>query len=456
MEKNNNKIHILIADDEVVLTSSLKNVLEKLGYKVSVCNRGNEILNFVKRENFHIIFLDIFLGDANGIEILKKIKLEFQFIPVIMITANSDITTAVYAMKEGAYDYITKPFDIKKIIEAIQKNVDVGKISNSKLQLSEIIAQSEEMKNILNMAKQLSVSGTTTVLLQGESGTGKEIIAKEIHNLSQRKNRNFISVNCGAIPKELAESELFGYEKGAFTGASEKIKQGKFELASGGTILLDEIGELNLELQVKLLRVLEEKKIYRLGGTKEIEIDVRIIASSNRNLQEEVLNKRFREDLFYRLNVATIYISPLRERKKDIVPLGESFLKEFSKEFSKNGFSFSDASKNFLENYNWKGNVRELRNAIERVVLLNQPCKILPKHFLFLLSSQVEKRIQSQEEGISLDKLKVKKILRDAIIKSLIETNGNQLQASILLGISRTALRHRIKTLKIDLEQIKG
>jgi two-component system response regulator AtoC len=296
-------------------------------------------------------------------------------------------------------------------------------------------------------------------LISGETGTGKELIARYIHEKSSRREGPFIAINCGAIPKDLIESELFGYERGAFTGATDKMKPGKFELANGGTILLDEVGELSPEAQVKLLRVLQDKKFYRLGGTKEIKVDVRVIASTNKNLKEEVNAGRFRSDLFYRLNVATIYLPPLRERKEDIPLLVNAFIDEFNKKFGKNFIGVDEKAMEILKSYHWPGNIRELRNTIERIILVENDSKIRPEHVKHLQSTPIQ--LVSQQNGESDFVLKIPptgvtmdKVLRELIIQTLKITNGNQIQAAKILGITRSKLRYRMEQLKIEQKKI--
>ncbi|MBS4028616.1 MAG: sigma-54-dependent Fis family transcriptional regulator [Ignavibacteriales bacterium] len=473
MEKNK-KIKVLIADDEVLLTNSLKSILVRYGYEVAVCYSGAEVFPMMEHFQPDMVLLDIFLGDMNGIELMKRLHEEQGDLPVVMITANSDVNMAVRAMKEGALDYVVKPFDLDILHSIIQKAIDTASVRSSfrpKLALkkssflSSVIAESDEMKNVMKTVQHFAMSTSTTVLVQGESGTGKELVSRAIHHTSSRCNGPFISINCGAIPRDLAESEFFGYEKGAFTGASEKLKQGKFELAHTGTLLLDEIGELSLDMQVKLLRVLEEKRFYRLGGTKEIEVDVRVIASSNRDLMNEVEQHRFREDLYYRLNVATITIPPLRERIKDILPLAEKCLEEFSEKFRKQKFTLSSEAKIFLQQYSWRGNVRELRNSLERIVLLNEPCEIIVSQFSFMKSPQngfnnfspsSNGRTETSpaklfvENGLSGDAAK-----RDVIIKTLAETGGNLVKAAKLLGLTRSQLRYRVEQLGIKVSKLK-
>ena len=315
------KARILIGDDEIILTSTLNKILTDLGYGVTVCNKGEDLFQFLAECKPDLVLLDIYLGEVNGIQLLNRMRSEGIAIPVIMMTAHSDVALAVRAMKEGAADFVVKPFDLNHLGVLIEKNLDYASLQTKVKLLEEelqeerpaggIIGKSPALRRVLDTAEKLAQGDNTTVLLEGESGTGKELVARFIHQKSARAETPFITINCGAIPKDLAESEFFGYEKGAFTGATERMKQGKFELAHGGTILLDEVRELSLDMQVKLLRVLEERRFYRLGGTKEISVDVRVIAASNRELTNEVEAGRFREDLFYRLNVASIRIPPL-------------------------------------------------------------------------------------------------------------------------------------------------
>jgi DNA-binding NtrC family response regulator len=463
------KGRILVADDERTLTVSLRNVLSDAGYTVAVCGSREEFLLQFSSFNPDIIFLDIYLGTANGIQILKQIKSEGWGGPVIMMTAHSDVSLAVQAMKEGAADFMVKPFDLDHLIVVIEKNLEFAHLE-SRVQLlqeelesersrSGIIGKSAALRRILDMAEKFAHGETTTVLLEGESGTGKEVIARFIHQKSTRADKPFVAFNCGAIPKDLAESEFFGYERGAFTGATEKMKQGKFELAGGGTILLDEIAELSLDMQVKLLRVLEEKRFYRLGGTREIDVDVRIIAASNRDLSKEVEGGRFREDLFYRLNVAVLKVPPLRDRKEDIEALTYAFVQEFSKKFLKPVPHLVPEALQILEGLSWKGNVRELRNAIERIVLLNDAPSITAEHLDFLNPVQrvLHQAAKNADGGFSLQipsaGVRMSEVLKDLILKTLEITGGNQVQASKVLGVTRSKLRYKMDQLGIKPEQ---
>ena len=415
------KYKIMVVDDDRFIRESLLNIFDEKKYELVLCENGKTALEKIEEETPDAVLLDIMLGDMSGIDVLKKIKSNNSEIPIVMITAYTDVETVVSAIKFGAYDYLAKPLDLDRIEIVIKRVLDRIRLSkenqNLKQELKDkeeffkVISYSPQMSRVFKLAAEYAKSSDTTVLIEGESGTGKEIIARYILGKSARANEPFVAINCGAIPKDLIESELFGYEKGAFTGAQYKTNAGKFELADEGTILLDEIGELSPEAQVKLLRVLQEKKFFRIGGTKEISVDVRIIVSTNKILEEEIEKGNFREDLFYRLNVARLKIPALRERRKDIVPFAELFIREFNKKFNKNISVISKDAKDYLLSYLWKGNVRELRNAIERAVLLSQDTIIKKDDFNFLdYKSVFEKRktdkiIDMPSGGISIDKV---------------------------------------------------
>lgn len=461
------KIKILVVDDEPMIVQTFEKILSNWGYEVSTCYDGKNLFSVLAQKHPDLILLDVYLGESNGIQLLKKIIEEGWNIPVVIITGQANVNLAVEAMKEGAEDFIEKPVDLNRLKVIIEKVLTQHRLLNQvnllKEELEEIrphsgvIYTSNEIRNVLQIANRFAKSNTT-ILLEGESGTGKELIARYIFENSDRADRPFVTINCGAIPKDLAESEFFGYEKGAFTGASEKMKLGKFELADGGTILLDEIGELSLEMQVKMLRILEEKKFYRLGGTSEIKVDVRVIAATNRNLSKEVAAGRFREDLYYRINVASLHIPPLRERPEDIPLLAAAFQEEFSKRFGKPNIKISKEAIDYLKSYHWKGNVRELRNAIERVNLLNDNSILKIEHFNFLqpTAHKAEDRKTTNGEYI-LDipptGIKMEKIVKDVILKTLMLTNGNQVHAAKILGISRSKLRYRMEQLGIDADK---
>jgi DNA-binding NtrC family response regulator len=463
------KGRILIADDEPIISQTLQKVFSASQFEVYECNSGERLITAVEESQPHIVFLDIYFGNYNGIELLKKLKAEGWKVPVVIMTAFADVSIAVQAMKEGATDFITKPFDLHYLNLVVQKIMDYNNL-NTKVKVLQaeltsqqvthgIIGNSSIIRQLLQSSERLAASDSTTVLLQGESGTGKELFARYIHQKSIRNEKPFVTINCGAIPKDLAESELFGYEKGAFTGAGEKMKQGKFELADGGTILLDEIGELSLDLQVKLLRVLEEKKFYRLGGTREIKVDVRVLAATNRNLRQEVEEGRFRDDLYYRLNVAIMHIPPLRERPEDIIHLATMFLQEFARKFTKETPVLTEGTVEHLKRLPWKGNVRELKNAIERVMLLNDVSVLREDHFKFLMPPGED--IASLSAGdpnvftlqIPSSGITMKEVLRELILKTLALTNGNQVRAAKILEITRSKLRYRMEQLNIQAEQ---
>jgi len=469
MEVPMSKARILVADDELLLANSLQKILTESGYQVVTCTNGESFFSMLEQVRPDLVLLDIYLGDHNGVRLLKQMKADGWGLPVVMMTAHAEISLAVEAMKLGASDFLAKPFDlnylkvlIEKTLERVQLQAKVQVLQHEldeQRSRSGIIGKTPKLRHIMDTAEKLALGDTTTVLLEGESGVGKELIARFIHQKSVRSEKVFITLNCGAIPKDLAESEFFGYEKGAFTGATEKMKQGKFELADGGTILLDEIGELSLDMQVKLLRVLEEKRFYRLGGTREITIDVRVIGATNRDLAKEVEAGRFREDLFYRLNVAVVRVPPLRERKEDIAALAQAFLQEFSKKFTKPLPALSEEALQFLEQLPWKGNIRELRNALERVVLLNESTRLTPEHFSFLragangASQKISPNGKTFVLDISPNGVEMKEVISALILKTLTITCGNQVQAAKLLGVTRSKLRYRMDLLGIQPEQ---
>jgi len=454
---------ILLIDDDNLFSTALERILVKLDYNVRVCQDAGRVFEILEIYEPDIILLDIYLTTHNGLDILKILQKDHPDIPVVMITGYADVKIAVTAMKHGAYDFLLKPIDIEQLNTTLRKITSHLNLKNEVIKFQTILSpdvqiereyfgKSKSIQKVLNAVEKLAVSDNTTILLEGESGTGKEVFARYIHQLSPRKNKVFVAVNCATITKELAESELFGHEKGAFTGAAQRTKLGKFELADGGTILLDEIGELNLDLQVKLLRVLQEKKFYRLGGEKEISVDVRILAATNRNLEDEVQKKHFREDLFYRLNVARITIPPLRERKDDIALLVYSFMNEFAQKFFKTIKGIEPDVLKLLESQYWKGNVRELRNVMERAILMMDGDELRIKHFNFLID-EVKKKpkddnlfsLKIPKEGISIDS-----VIKTLILKTLDITKGNQVKAAKVLGLSRSKLRYRMTQLGIE------
>ncbi|MDP6038400.1 MAG: sigma-54 dependent transcriptional regulator, partial [Candidatus Latescibacteria bacterium] len=447
----------------------LKRMLSREGYEVVMAFDGEDGVEVADQENPDLILLDLGLPGIDGIETLKRIKQNEPDIAAIMITAEGSIESAVAAMKAGARNYVTKPFNADEIrllvsesLETVRLRREVNILRSAQrdtFDLNQIIANSETFKKNIRLSQRIAQSETTTVLIEGESGTGKEVIAKLVHYSGPRAQGPFVPINCGAIPKDLVESELFGSEKGAFTGAAQ-TRAGKFESADGGTLFLDEVGELSLDNQIKLLRVLEEKSFFRLGGNKNIQVDVRIVAATNRDLIKAIDTGEFREDLYYRLNVAGIYISPLRERQEDIIPLAEQFIAEFCGAFGKPHLKIVPEAEERLLTYDWKGNVRELRNAIERIALLEEGDEICPHHLHFLRPNRSQHRpvVQTPEvlsadtetensesvfalppEGVVLDDLN-----KDLIQQALALTGGNQVRAAQLLGLTRGTLRYRL------------
>ncbi len=440
---------ILVVDDEAKMRRVLQMILQKEGYEITTAKDGREALQKVERENFDLVLTDMKMPGLSGIDLLKKIRESDEEIPVIMITAYGTVETAVKAMKEGAHDYLLKPFekDEMKIIVAnalkmktlVRENRYLRGELEKKYKLDNIIGKSPQMQEVYKILRQVA-NTKTTVLIQGETGTGKTLVARALHFNSSRKEKPFIHVNCAAFPETLLESELFGHVKGAFTDAVAN-KPGKFELANGGTIFLDEIIELSPMLQVKLLRILQEREFERVGGIKTIKINVRVIAATNRNIKRALKEGLLREDLYYRLNVISIKIPPLREYKEDIPLLVEYFLQKFNGESGKNIKGVSPQAMKMLMNYDWPGNIREVENIIERAVILSSEDVILPQSLpLHLEEEPDEMEIHIPPEGIALGKVE-----KNLIAEALKITRGNQNKAAKLLGITRNTLRYRVK-----------
>ncbi len=460
------KPRILIIDDDNLVCISLKKALTRLDNDVDICMEGEKAIHAIKTFEPDLILLDIYLTTHNGLELLKTIKNEGINSPVIMITGYADVNIAVSAIKGGALDFLLKPIDMEQLQLVIEKAMENIRLKDEVNKLStlleddylskEFFGKSRKIQKLVNSVEKLAQSSDTTILIDGESGTGKEMFARFIHQRSPRSQKAFIQINCSAIPKELAESEFFGHEKGAFTGASNKTKLGKFELANGGTILLDEIGELTLDLQVKLLRVLQEKKFYRVGGEREIKVDVRILAATNRDLEEEVAKGNFREDLFYRINVANVYVPSLKERTEDLPYLAYSFLIEFAKKFNNNVTSIDEKAIDILKTHEWKGNIRELRNIMERVMLLADEDTIKDYHLNFLVDKIEANESQSGRFNLEIPPsgIKMEIVLKDLILKTLNITDGNQVKAAKVLGLSRSKLRYRME--QFDIEVVKN
>jgi len=451
------KDKILVADDEQSMREFLDIMLKKEGYKVSLASNGEEVVKLIDNDLFDLVLMDIRMPKLDGISALKKIKSTSPETVVIMITAYASADTAIKAMKEGAYDYITKPFkveEIKLIINnALEKknlqkeNILLKQVVRDRYHFGNIIGQSPKMMALYDLLEKVSPT-KTNILIAGESGTGKELVAKAIHYNSIRKEKPFVTLNCGAIPESLIESELFGHMKGAFTDAIA-TKKGLFEVADEGTIFLDEISELPLLMQVKLLRVLQDKEFKRVGGTEDIRVDVRIISATNKDLEEAVKEKHFREDLFYRLNVIQIKLPPLRDRKEDIPILAGHFLKKYSEELNKNILKTSPEALQILLNYEYPGNVRELQNIIERAVALESGQELTVHNLSSYLSEQPLLRkgpidIEIPNEGIDLEKM-VEDLERTLLLKALDKTKGIKKKAAELLRINFRSMRYRLE-----------
>jgi DNA-binding NtrC family response regulator len=448
---------ILIVDDDKLLQNSLKNILAEK-YETVVVGSGEDAVALLKKNPVDLVLLDIRLPGQDGIETLKRIKAMGGDHLVIMMTAYEDVKTVITSMKMGAHDYLVKPLEIDELEIIVEKALENLKLKKEveelrrhylkEFNVDNIVGESPAIRQAIEFADKVAKSYDTTVLIEGETGVGKEVIARTIHHRSNRFNKPFLVINCGAISKDLVESELFGYEKGTFTGGLQEGKKGKLELAEGGTLLLDEISELLAASQVKLLRFLEEKEFFPVGGTQKKKVDIRIIAATNKNLEQEVKAGRFREDLYYRLNVAKITIPPLRERSADIIPLSLFFMKGFNEKFGKNFRGISPEARHLLVNYPWRGNVRELRNAIERVILMEEGPEIQPAHLSFLGISPPEATgrlpddsgIKIPAHGLNLDELN-----KGLIIRALELSNGNRTRAAKLLGISRPTLIYRLE-----------
>lgn len=445
---------VLVIDDEKNMRWAIKKALEKEGYMIYEAANGQEGLEKLEETYPNLILLDLRMPIMDGMEALQRIKKINEDIPVIMLTAHGTMESAVEAMKLGALDYISKPFDIEELKILIKKALDVGELKEQVSYLREelekntgktIIGESPKMKELLKVVERVA-NTNATILILGESGTGKEVIANIIHYNSDRRDKPYVKINCGAIPENLIESELFGYEKGAFTGAIAR-KIGKFEKARGGTILLDEIGELDLAMQVKLLRVLQEKEFERVGGNEVVKIDIRVIAATNRDLLKMVQEGSFREDLYYRLNVIPIQIPPLRDRKEDIPLLIEYFLNHYGGEIGRKNMSINKEVQEKMIDYKWDGNIRELENVVERMTILSQQNIInqenLPREIAYL--ERVEEEFTLPEEGICMEDLEQKFILQ-----ALERTEYNQTKAAKLLGMSRHTLLYRMEKYKIE------
>ncbi|OGP55938.1 MAG: Fis family transcriptional regulator [Deltaproteobacteria bacterium RBG_13_52_11b] len=447
---------ILVADDEQSMREFLEIMLKKEGYKVSLASSGEEVVKLMEKDIYDLILMDIRMPKLDGISALKKAKTISPETVVIMITAYASADTAIKAMKEGAYDYITKPFKIEEIKLIIKNALEKKNLQKENILLKQVVRERYHFENIIGQSSKMlelydlleKVAPTkTNILITGESGTGKELVAKAIHYNSPRKDKPFVTLNCGAIPETLIESELFGHMKGAFTDAIA-TKKGLFEVADEGTILLDEISELPLMMQVKLLRVLQDREFKRVGGTEDVRVDVRIISATNKDLEEGVREKRFREDLYYRLNVIQIRLPSLRERKEDIPVLVKHFLKKYSEELNKNISTLSPDALRILLNYHYPGNVRELQNIVERAVALESTQELTALNLSSYLNEQMPLKKQFDldipSEGIDLEKV-VEEIERGLLLKALDKTKGIKKKAAELLHINFRSMRYRLE-----------
>jgi DNA-binding NtrC family response regulator len=452
------KIKILVVDDKAVMRDTMSDWLGEKGYDVVPVCSGMEAIEKVKRESFNVAFVDMKMPGLDGIEVLEAIKRINPDIAVIIMTAYATIETAIVSMKKGAYDYLVKPFSLDeaelivrktvKYQELVAENILLRQQLEEKYSLKNIIGKSQQMKDVLELVENIADSNST-VLIQGASGTGKEVIARLIHLKSLRRDKSFIAANCAAIPRELLESELFGHEKGAFTGATYN-KKGRFELANGGTLFLDEVGEMSLNAQVHLLRVLQEREFRRVGGAELIKIDVRIIASSNTNLEQAVIEGKFREDLFYRLNVITIYLSKLKERKEDIPLLVDHFLTKYGLESGRGKKSMSQEVLDLLMKYDWPGNIRELENLIERLVILCKDKIIRPEY----LPQNIKKEPKG-ELSIFIPNKQLEEVEKQYIHEVLKKNNWNKSKSARILGIERMTLYKKIKKYNLKKEGLE-
>ncbi|MBW1815334.1 MAG: sigma-54-dependent Fis family transcriptional regulator [Deltaproteobacteria bacterium] len=439
---------ILIVDDEEIMRESLAGWLSRDDHEVDTASSGEEALEKLKDRRFDILLVDIKMEGISGLEVLKQVKENDPDVAVIMITAYGSIPTAIEAIKNGAYDYLLKPFEpaelgvlIERIIEhqaQVREHLFLKQQHKDRTRFENMIGQSKPMQEVFDLIEDIAPSDATA-LITGETGTGKELAAKAIHTNSPWQNGPFVVVNCGAIPEHLMESELFGHQKGAFTDAKE-TKKGRLELAHGGTLFLDEIGEISMRMQIDLLRVLEEHLFYRVGGTQPISVDFRVIAATNKNLEQEIKTGSFREDLYYRLNVISLKMPPLRERKEDIPLLAEQFLNRFSQETNKPIDRISREALDEMMLYEWPGNVRELENAIERAVVVGKSRDILPEYLPIFRSEYI----------VTPHSKSIQEVEKNHIAQILTDNHWNISKTSKILGIDRSTLYSKIKRYEIS------
>jgi nitrogen regulation protein NR(I) len=467
---------ILIVDDDITLCHFLTKALSQMGYQVILCHSGRDALDVVRKQEIDLILLDNKLPDRNGLEILKEVKRDHPKVSVIIMTAFGTTETAIEAMKVGAFDYILKPFELDEISEFVAKGLEAHRLmkravaipalSEFKEDSDQLIGKSKVMQEVYKLIGQVAKSDVN-VLIRGESGAGKELVARAIYQHSRRKDHPFLAINCAAIPETLLESELFGFEKGAFTGANKR-RIGKFEQCDKGTILLDEIGDMSLSTQAKILRVLQEGEFERIGGNETIKVDVRLLTSTNRKLEELIKEGKFREDLYYRLKIMSVTLPPLREHKEDIKELTEYFFHLYNQQLGAKVSHIDPSVFEKLASYDWPGNVRELANTINRSLILCKGEVMTDEDIVFDAESEVISFANEQELENNLAKMLgplftdilrfwgkglrsnlLEKIEKFLVQKALAETKGNQVQASKLLGISRNTLRHRIEKYRL-------
>jgi nitrogen regulation protein NR(I) len=469
--------HILIIDDDESVRDALKVFLEEKGYKVTTASSGQDGIDLLKKEKFDVFLIDLIMPGMGGLDVIKELSAFNITTPGIVVTAYASVQTAVDAMKLGAFDYVTKPFVLDELMIIINRAINVSKLKRENLMLKKqlkrkydfegLVGDASQMQQVFEMIEKVADTDST-ILITGKSGTGKELIAKTIHYNSSRSQKSFVPLNCAAIPRDLLESELFGHEKGAFTGALT-TRLGRFELAHEGTLFLDEIGELDPSLQVKLLRVLQEREFERVGGVKTIKVDVRIIAATNKDLEKATKEGKFREDLFYRLNVIPIHIPSLKKRVEDIPLLIDHFINKFSKRRKREPFKFSSEAMDCLLRYRWPGNVRELENLIERLTILvsGNVVKVsdLPEKFHEEAGNEMVKESQFvkapdhtfkefvlPDAGINLNSV-LENMEKKLILSALEKTGGIKNKAAELLGLNRTTLIEKLKKKNITFQR---
>ncbi len=441
---------ILIVDDDPGHQSSLSILIKGWGYEVFTADNGALAVESVRKRPFDAVLMDVRMAEMDGIEALRRIREYNPAVPVLIMTAYSSVDTAVQALKSGAYDYLTKPLDFDELKITLERALDHTRLAVENralkeqlprnVQLASIIGKSQSMQTLLEMVAMVAPS-EATVLITGESGTGKELVAKAIHGISPRKNAPLVTVNCAALSETLLESELFGHEKGAFTGADRR-REGRFVLADKGVIFLDEIGEIPLPMQAKLLRVLQEREVQRVGSDTPIQVDVRIIAATNRDLAQAVIRGEFREDLFYRLNVVTLRVPPLRERKDDLPLLAQHFLKHFGEKNRKNLKGFTPQAMDLLLKHDWPGNVRELENAVERAVILAMGDWVGENDLPLVITQGCP---ASRDTAAEAGGRPLEEVEKEAVLSTLEQTGGNKSEAARLLGISRVTLHKKLR-----------